>query len=602
MMRKVLSRGPWTYILLFIVVALVMFSYELIKEVVFNGALTPWESHTITIFLTSLLSVFSAVAIRSWSSNLLKKEQMLYLEKEKAITQEYLQAKEDAELLANTFLNYAGALVVVLDHKGHIIQFNRASEKLSGLTFDEVKGKFPWDTFLPPEDAMNIRKNAFNVLADNPLAMSGSYTNYWITKGNGRALIEWANTVVLDDQQRMSYLIAVGTDITERKRMESGLKEGLEVYQAAINTSSMGFWVVDMQGRLNEINDAYLIQSGYSREELLNMNIPDLDAEQTPNEVEENIKMVIEKGSACFRTKHRRKDGSIWPVEIVTNFSNVQGGRFFVFLEDITKKLAAEEKLANYSHHLEAQVKERTSELEAARHDAEYANHAKSEFLSSMSHELRTPMNAILGFGQILELNSEGLNEIQRDNIKEILGAGYHLLNLINEVLDLAKIESGNMEVFMEEVCVNTVLKQCIHLITPQLKSQQLKLIDKISRGHYFVKADSTRLTQVLLNLLSNAVKYNSEHGSVSLNCKTIDNQQLRICVTDTGKGLTENEITKLFTPFERLDAKQNIEGTGIGLIITQHLMALMNGDIGIESLPGKGSTFWIELELAHES
>jgi len=251
---------------------------------------------------------------------------------------------------------------------------------------------------------------------------------------------------------------------------------------------------------------------------------------------------------------------------------------------------------------LEERVKMRTKELDHALINAEKANRAKSEFLSRMSHELRTPMNAILGFGQILLLDTEGLNETQHSNIKEILNAGYHLLDLINEVLDLAKIESGKLDIILEEVHVSDLLEQCIVLIGPQVEEHQLELFDHVSNKGYVVRADIIRFKQVLLNILSNAVKYNREYGHISLNSETVKKHRVRISVTNTGKGLTEDGIDKLFTPFERLNTKSNVEGTGIGLVITKHLIELMGGNIGVESIPGESCTFWIELELSRDA
>jgi len=265
---------------------------------------------------------------------------------------------------------------------------------------------------------------------------------------------------------------------------------------------------------------------------------------------------------------------------------------------DITEQKKAEVELEKHRNHLEDLVVERTTDLSNARDEAEKANASKSDFLSSMSHELRTPMNAILGFGQLLELDVDTLNESQQSNVKEILDAGEHLLTLINEVLDLAKIESGKMEVFIENVQLNEIIQQSITLIQSQAEARKIEVINNISDNGYTVQADLTRLKQVILNLLSNAVKYNSDNGKITLESSLTetDSQCIRLCITDTGKGLNDEEISKLFRSFERLDVVDNVEGTGIGLVITKHLIELMNGTIGVESTKGTGSTFWIEL------
>jgi len=233
---------------------------------------------------------------------------------------------------------------------------------------------------------------------------------------------------------------------------------------------------------------------------------------------------------------------------------------------------------------------------------AEKANLAKSEFLSSMSHELRTPLSAILGFAQLIESGSPSPTVSQKRSIDQILKAGWYLLELINEILDLALIESGKLLLSLEPISLAEVVRECQAMIEPQAQKRGIHITFPQFEIPCFVKADRTRVKQVLINLLSNAIKYNRKDGTVVVDWTAHSSERIRICVKDTGAGLSPEKLAKLFQPFNRLGQETNgEEGTGIGLVVCKRLIELMGGVIGVESTVGEGSVFWIELNLTAE-
>ena len=329
---------------------------------------------------------------------------------------------------------------------------------------------------------------------------------------------------------------------------------------------------------------------------------------------------------APLRSEYRllTHDGTIlWFRDEASVVRDESGRSLFLqgILVDITESKQTEAELWQHRYSLEGLVAKRTdelakvneelrrdiaerrrieAELTRAKTDAEKANLAKSEFLSSMSHELRSPLNVMLGFAQLMESGSPPPTSSQLTMLREINAAGWYLLELINKILDLAAIESGKLIISQESILMAEVIAECRTMIEPQAQERHIQLIFPPPDMRVYVKADRTRLKQVLLNLLSNAVKYNREGGMVEVDCDVTVSGRVRVSIRDTGSGLPPEKLTQLFQQFNRLGQEAgSVEGTGIGLVVTKQLVELMGGKIGVESTVGVGSVFWFELILA---
>ncbi|MBA3962357.1 MAG: PAS domain S-box protein [Chthoniobacterales bacterium] len=383
--------------------------------------------------------------------------------------------------------------------------------------------------------------------------------------------------------------LAMVTDITERKEAEEQLRQAaLENSQLASAISNLSSGVVITDPRLPDnpmifANPAFYSLTGYAPEEVLGRNCRFLQGPKTDSAMNAEMREAIKAGRAFSGDvlNYRKGSSTFWNEITITPVFDSAGTLVnFVGLQaDITER------------------RETAIALEEAKAEAERANAAKSDFLSRMSHELRTPLNAILGFGQLAELDAQTADE--RENAEQIQSAGAHLLQLINEILDLASIEAGRTHLSIKPVPLRLALNSALALVRPMATRRKVEVAEFVCDQYVF--ADEQRLQQVLLNLLSNAIKYNKDGGAVTLTCEGTSRGFVRLEVKDTGLGIDAAELPSLFQPFKRLHTEEDkIEGIGLGLAISQGLMKAMGGMIGAESERGRGSVFWIELPAAH--
>ena len=395
-----------------------------------------------------------------------------------------------------------------------------------------------------------------------------------------------------------------GTEgITEVRRQEALLKTGA-LQNAILTSANFAVIATDEKGIIQVFNVGAERSLGYLASEVVNrINPSDI---HDPLEVMARAKALslelatpITPGFEALAFKASRgiediyeltyicKDGSRFPAIVsITALRDDFGdiiGYLLIGADNSARKLA-EEKLQN------------------AMALAEKANHAKSEFLSRMSHELRTPLGAILGFAQLVESGTPAPTPSQKRSVDQILKAGWYLLELINEILDLALIESGKLSLSLEPTSLADVMLECAAMIEPQAQKRRISVTFPPPGVPYVVRADRTRVKQVLINLLSNAIKYNRDGGAVVVSCTVSSPDRIRLSVRDEGEGLDPEQLAQLFQPFNRLGREANAEeGTGIGLVVSKRLVELMGGRIGAESVVGKGSVFWFDLDQTSE-
>ena len=517
-------------------------------------------------------------------------------------------ARKQAEALQSAIFHSANFSSIATDAHGVIQIFNVGAERMLGYTADEVMNKITPAEISDPQEviarakALSEELDATILPGFEALVFKASrgiediYELTYIRKDGSRFPAVVSVTALRDDLDRIIGYLLIGTDNTARKQVEAEqqlldqrLRDQQFYTRSLIEANIDAIMTTDPAGIITDVNKQMEALTACTRDELI--GAPFKNHFTDPARAEAAIKSVLSKKKVTdYELTASARDGTKTVVSYnATTFydrdGNLQG--VFAAARDITER-----------NRLDLVLQEKNVELESARFVAEKANLAKSAFLSSMSHELRTPLNAILGFAQLLEAGTNPApTPAQIIRLQQIIKAGWYLLDLINQILDLAVIESGRLTLSLEAVLLSGVIDECQAMVEAQAKQRDIKIQFLPFDQSWYANADHTRVKQALINLLSNAIKYNREHGTVVVSCTRSAQDRIRISIKDSGLGLPPVKLLQLFQPFNRLGQESGAEeGTGIGLVVTKQLVELMGGTIGVKSTVGVGSEFWIEL------
>ena len=400
------------------------------------------------------------------------------------------------------------------------------------------------------------------------------------------------------------HIVVYIIDVSERRAAEQALREREEIFRSIVTHANDGICLIDPETLgFIEINDAIIHNLGYLRAEFTGMSLLDLQVETTEAELRAFLAEIIRQGNSTFERRHRRHDGSVQVARIAASAVSVGDSvKISAIWQDITEAKQTAAELQQHREHLEELVEARTTELEAARQAAEQANRAKSDFLANMSHEIRTPMNAIIGLTHLAEHHTQDTEQLERLN--KVADAARHLLAIINQILDISKIEAGKLELAPVDFLLSRVLDNTAELVLDRLQSRGLQYRQEIDPAlPPVLHGDPLRIGQVLLNYLGNAVKF-TETGKITVSVNLVmaeaDNLLVRFAVSDTGIGIPPEQQGRLFKAFEQADNSptRRFGGTGLGLAIAHRLAHLMGGEAGVTSTLGQGSTFWFTVRL----
>ncbi|HET7833258.1 MAG TPA: PAS domain S-box protein [Gallionella sp.] len=507
------------------------------------------------------------------------------------------QAEAMRKMLA-AIVEFSNDAIIAKTPDGIITGWNKSAERIYGYSASEIIGKHI-TVLVPPSRHAEIRDFLEKIRHGETIT---NHESERIRKGGSLIHVAESLSPIKDTLGNIIGISAVTRDITEKKLLEERMHQASVYNRSLIEASVDPMVTISPEGKITDVNAATERMTGKGRAELIGTDFSDYFTE--PDKARAGYQQVLRDGAVTdYPLAIRHREGHITEVMYNASLYRDESGKMigvFAAARDVTERNKAEEELRRYKDHLEEEVQQRTADLVLARNSAETANRAKSAFLANMSHELRTPLNAILGFSSLMRKDPQ-LSESLRQNLDIINRSGEHLLALINDVLEMAKVEAGRVKLESAPFDLGSMVRDVTDMMQERAGEKGLQLvIDQSSRFPRYINGDEARLRQVLINLLGNAVKF-TEQGGVTLRLRTKkDNNMpfLQIEIEDTGPGIAKEDQQRIFEPFVQLGEHGGSKGTGLGLAITRQFVQLMGGSISLDSMAGKGSLFRVEVPL----